>query len=267
MARRKAQNGQCHICGCEGKLSFEHVPPECAYNDRPLIKLAIEDMIKDDFQALVFGDGVRGKIQQGGAGGYTLCETCNNNTGAAYGKSYGSWVEQGMSFLHKVGDQNSVALPFFIYPLRVIKQIVTMFFSTNGVSFRTQHPDLVKFVLDPGSKYLDPRIRIYSYLTFGMRQTGIMSRIRVQENDYKFEMLSEIAFPPFGYLLAIDGADRDQSLVDISFFARFDYDEWVNLFLPLPLLPVILPFVGDYRTRQEIQSCVRNSSENGLLGY
>ena len=41
----KAPEGPCHICGKYGKLSFEHSPPEAAFNDRPLVYAAIKKLI------------------------------------------------------------------------------------------------------------------------------------------------------------------------------------------------------------------------------
>ena len=35
--RRDAQSGICHICGSDGPLSFEHVPPKLAFNEKPIL--------------------------------------------------------------------------------------------------------------------------------------------------------------------------------------------------------------------------------------
>jgi hypothetical protein len=35
----------CHICGTYGKLSFEHVPPRAAFNDRRILHVAFEEII------------------------------------------------------------------------------------------------------------------------------------------------------------------------------------------------------------------------------
>jgi hypothetical protein len=32
MGRKKAKTGRCWLCGIEGKLSFEHVPPKKVFN-------------------------------------------------------------------------------------------------------------------------------------------------------------------------------------------------------------------------------------------
>lgn len=55
------KTGICHICLEEKKLSFEHFPPESCLNDGK-VKIA-------------------NKISQRGIGDYTLCDSCNNNTG------------------------------------------------------------------------------------------------------------------------------------------------------------------------------------------
>ncbi len=39
---KKRREGTCHICGCYGPLSFEHIPPHAAFNDRPVIRVEFE---------------------------------------------------------------------------------------------------------------------------------------------------------------------------------------------------------------------------------
>ncbi|MET4518119.1 hypothetical protein [Bradyrhizobium sp. I1.7.5] len=45
--------GVCHLCSVNGKLSFEHVPPEAAFNDQRILEsdinklLASQDLIND----------------------------------------------------------------------------------------------------------------------------------------------------------------------------------------------------------------------------
>ena len=160
MARHKPHYGTCHICGVYDKLSFEHIPPEKAFNDKPILKAEFNSLIESDFG---FNPIKGGRIQQRGIGGYTLCESCNVKTGGWYADDFVEWCYQGFLFLKRTEGKVSMKLPYHIFPLRVLKQIVTMFFSINGPSFRDQYPDLVKFVLDRERKYLNPRIRIYIF--------------------------------------------------------------------------------------------------------
>ena len=91
MARSKKVFGRCRLCGNEGRLSFEHVPPRAAFNDRPILLYKFDEILDlgpDDTPP----EG--GTVQQKGAGAYTLCERCNNNTGSWYGKHFVSWCHR-----------------------------------------------------------------------------------------------------------------------------------------------------------------------------
>jgi len=71
MARRRMQQGTCSLCGNIGDLTFEHIPPKAAFNNLRKIYLPWD-------QAMRLGPDapVRGKIQQGGVGAYSLCPPC-----------------------------------------------------------------------------------------------------------------------------------------------------------------------------------------------
>ena len=83
MPRRRKRTGICHICGSSGDLSFEHVPPRVAFNDRRTVRIKGEEAI-----SLGPDEIVKGPIQQGGIGDYTLCAECNNKTGHWYGARF-----------------------------------------------------------------------------------------------------------------------------------------------------------------------------------
>ena len=72
---RKKVKGKCRICGEIGELTFEHVPPHAAFNNKSVKILEGMDAIS---KALVSDKS--GRIQQKGMGAYTLCGKCNNNT-------------------------------------------------------------------------------------------------------------------------------------------------------------------------------------------
>jgi len=79
MAKQTRPTGICHLCGQVKVLSFEHVPPEKAFNDKPAFLIPFEEAIHlgpdDEPQS-------RPRKQQRGMGGFTLCESCNSNTGS-----------------------------------------------------------------------------------------------------------------------------------------------------------------------------------------
>ena len=277
MARKKAF-GNCRICGIYTKeLSFEHVPPKSAFNDRPAVGKHIFDLINKDPDEYTSGKGYK---SQRGAGAYTLCKKCNNDTGAWYGDAFAYFAHQSLDILNHANGQPSLYYPFRIYPLRVIKQIITMFFSVNSDLFRLNHPDLVKFVLNKNERYLSPDIRILVYFTLGphARYAGgtSISSIEINPDEISRDMLddmlnqyerdypkslysSEIAFPPLGYVLSFGLEPLDNELTDISFFAKYSYDYRRSFYLKLPVNPVHTWYPGDYRSKEEIRN---NFEEN-----
>jgi hypothetical protein len=260
MARRKKINGICKICGYYGQLSYEHVPPEKAYNNRKhFYKVEYEKLLKDDIPYLkmsmedIYTNGYATK-KQGGIGFYSLCIRCNNNTGTWYGSAFVNWALQGMGILQKANGLPSLFYPAEFYPLRVIKQIITMFFSINSNSFNIYEPELVKFILNRDRKYLSRKYRIYCYYNVegSLRYLG---RSAIGElNNSKIYNVSEITFPPYGFVLTFDSEPPDVRLTEITHFANYSYDEIIYHYQRFATLPTYLPNVpGDYRSKNEIE--------------
>ena len=134
----KKHFGICHLCGIQTKLSFEHVPPQSAFNDQGILRSTFEQMLENEHP-----DDFKGRQQQRGAGGYTLCEKCNNDTGLWYVPAFTSWAQQAMRFVIGTRGRPTLEYPFNLFPLRVLKQVICMFFSVNGTYFQKAHPDLV----------------------------------------------------------------------------------------------------------------------------
>lgn len=243
---RKSNEGVCHICGTFGPLTFEHVPPEAAFNDRPVVRPKFMDIV---------GKGpdeeAKGKIQQRGAGGYTLCARCNNNTGQWYAKDFVDWCYQSALFLAKAPPSGlSLMYPYHIFPLRVIKQVVCMFFSVNNPGLASKNPQLVKFVLNRDEKYIDPRLRIYCFLT--KTPIGRSSGISAVGGARSMSIFSELSFPPLGFVMTFNSPPPDERLLEITSFSRYDYNFFDVFFLKAPILETHLYLPGDYRTKEQI---------------
>jgi hypothetical protein len=243
-------DGQCHICGNVGALSFEHVPPRSAFNDRPIIRIAMEKVMRDGLDV-----ERTGKTDQRGSGAFSLCHKCNNDTGGWYARAFADWCHDGYDILERTngGSTGFQIDAHDIYPLRVLKQIVTMFFSVNSPDFAGDHPDLVKFVLDKEHKYLNPRYRVAAYFNpiGGLRRAPLSTLYDIFSRRRSY--FSEIAHFPFGYVLAIDSELSDDRLFDITHFSRHEYSErrWVTMWLPV--LATHMPWPGDYRPESQIR--------------
>lgn len=246
MAKNKVE-GACHICRVVGPLSFEHVPPHAAYNKGPAVS--------HDFTEWLSGgdwDPVGKKKEQRGVGAYTLCETCNNNTGSWYGSEYVNWANQAFVRLGSVppgqfADAGLAVIKFVgVRPLRFIKQVVTMIFSANSPSFAEKNPALVNFVLDRDAKGLPTEYQIYVTLL-----RGNLSRLSGVSGEMNFEkggmiIKSEIAHPPFGLVMTFD-SPPPREFGRVTRFADFDLDDRQDTTLLLNTGEIYSPYPDDNR--------------------
>ena len=246
---KKGKEGKCRICGVLEKLSFEHVPPKSAFNKKP-VPLAKGFELMQTIKTHDY-ENIKTTISQRGAGSYTLCERCNNTTGRWYGSAYADWTWQGASILKFTDGNPTLYCQYRIFPLRIIKQIICMFFSTNPPEFRDNFPYLEKFVLNPEEKYLNPEIKIFCYYnpSYVARQSGIAHLLNISGS---FKTFSEISYFPFGYLMYLKSESFHKDLLDISFFARYSYNDWKEFSLKIPSYEIYTWYPGDLRGRKEI---------------
>lgn len=247
MARRKSVHGQCHLCGAVGPLTFEHVPPQKAFNNRRTIAVSLQETI-----ALGPDAPVRGKTQQGGVGRHTLCERCNNQTGAWYAPSLIDWCYRGMEIVERSGGQPELIHLYHCHPLRILKQILTMFCSVSGPEFAAKHPWLPAYLLNRESRAISDSFRMFVYYNLGakLRYAGVSGQVNLETG--RVSILSEITYPPFGYVLSIDSDPPDERLAEVTFFRRYLFNELARLEVRLPVLPSHLAYPGDYRSKTEI---------------
>jgi hypothetical protein len=256
--------GICCICGRLGPLSFEHVPPSKAYNDQRIFEASIQSLVASrwDGQQLPW----QGKWVQGGVGKETLCDKCNNDTGAWYGSAYVNWARQGMQLLHASGGSLRLAYPYTVFPLRIVKQVAVMFFSACGPGFHKRYPDLVRFVLNRDERNVPHDLRIYAYLvdparSSAFRQSGATGVVNFDRPGAN--MFAEIAFAPFGFIMSMRGTAPRLDLCDITDLGQEPFHRKGTWFLKLPVLPVVSWLPGDFRTREELGKVM---AENRVIG-
>ena len=169
-----------------------------------------------------------------------------------YARALVDWCYQGMEILQRSGGAPRLVALYQTYPLRVLKEILVMFCSVNGEGFTDRHAWLRRYLLNRTERYLDPAFRLFVYynLSTRARYAGLAGEMNLETG--RATVLSEITYPPFGYVLTLDSEPPDRRLAEISFFTRFGYNELARLEVHLPVLPIHLAFPGDYRSRAEI---------------
>ncbi len=245
--------GECRICGTSDILTYEHVPPKRAFNDQSILISTGQDLFNGDPRK------ARRRQRRKGAGGYTLCGRCNSYTGGHYGAAYVDWAHQGM--LYREGGFYMLALPYHIFPLRVAKQIVSMFASTCPAGLVSKNTSLQKFLLDRDTIGLPREYRLYCYIidkqSSGSRTTGIVGQMS-NGRHYRY---AEIGFVPFGYLMTIDSDPPDAGLMDITFFAHHRWNDWRSLHAKLPARSVNTHFPADFRSLDEWHKALERDDE------
>ena len=233
--------GTCHICLCTKQLTYEHIPPKAAFNDRPTIDIAIQDAI-----SLGPNSRPRGPLQQRGVGRYSLCEGCNNKTGHWYGKDFVDWCYQGAFLLLRSEGKPSLQYRYHIFPLNVLKQIASMFLSINDEWFCKGNEELARFVANPRVNHLSPTYRFFVHYNISNALRSVGHSVKANLETGNLIELSEITFPPFGYVMTLDSDPPDNRLVEITYFSKFEYREAKDLWLSFPVLPVVGAAPGFY---------------------
>lgn len=250
MSPRRKHTGICHLCGQSGALTYEHVPPRKAFNNSRVVSLrGLEAVGLGPYEP----QRGQGAIQQRGAGAFTLCSNCNNTTGSWYANHFNCWCHQAAEIMKRSMGQPTLHYFYHMFPLSILKQIMTMFCSVNGPQLTSDYPELRTFILNRESRSLPKLFRVYVYLnlTGKGRHVGLSGQVDLVSG--KVTMLSELSHPPLGYLLTVGSVAPDERPVEITHFARCEYGEYACWEARLPVLPTHLTYPGDYRSREEIE--------------
>lgn len=242
--------GVCHLCGEEKSLTYEHVPAQSSFNKLPVEMFGLESLLRQDPEGQMTG----GRMMDRGAGAYTLCYDCNTPiTGDHYVAELKRWTAMGMSVLSKElasgAEGNAIEWQLKnVYPARILKQIVAMLASVNSASLLEHHRLLREYAMNPQAVGLPSRYQFYLLLTHPKstvaRYAGLS--MRLASGTWCATWVTDLVWPPFGYVMTIDEPRPLLSIGNISHFANYGYDDRVDLELQLPVLLGEHPYPGEY---------------------
>ena len=185
----------------------------------------------------------------GGIYRFTQCEDCNGLLGKLYDARFGQWCHDAVDQIKP--SEIILAQREYMqrcrYPLSVLKRIVAMFFSINGDRFAGCHPELSAFVREPDRRELPDHYRLLAAYNVNDLVSHIPLQFRADVVACSESWLSQIAHPPFVYVMAVKSPAPDARLTDITGFSRFGYNEEANLELHLRVPPTNSCFAGDFR--------------------
>jgi hypothetical protein len=245
MAKQKAQ-GICRICGLLRELTYEHIPPRCAFNQGPARMYSIEQWV-----VLESGGPAKHRYQQRGSGYVTLCAECNNRRGGTWNvPDFCLWARTGDAAIARFPDGETVTKVSFrptkeLRPLPFAKQIVSMMLALNEPAFGVAYPDLRKFVMDKERVGLPDDHRIYlSLCDIGFaRWVGRYDFLGITlTGDVETVVATELSYYPFTYVLSIGPPLRMGELADVTEFAHLARSNFVAEKLTIPVNGSFLPF-------------------------
>ncbi|MDU1891565.1 MAG: hypothetical protein E6767_12835 [Dysgonomonas sp.] len=252
----KELKGICHICKQEKMLSFEHIPPRAAFNKNTRsYTISNEEYYKIKN---IFNYQYKGPISQGGMGKYCLCKECNSFLGQNYVRSYTEWASVGMGVCSHMKDRNYIEITVGKQnPLRILKQIISIFICINNPGFTDIYPDLLDFVKNPNKSILSDRYRLYTYLN---SEGNYRSFNRAITNLYG--IISEFTYPPFGFVLSFDNPDLlsvEHRLTEITGFKEFSDNRNHEFSICLYKHPTYYAIPLDFRTKEEFERDIQNN--------
>ncbi|WP_418502397.1 hypothetical protein [Flagellimonas sp.] len=259
MGRHKMISGVCKLCGNETELSFEHVPPATTLNRHTkYVSVEFEKYLQSKN---ILKDPPKGKVKQGGIGYNSFCRDCNSFLGTNYVGAYKRWVSGGLEILKNTEYAFHTYVIKEIEPLKILKQIISMFLAINKEWFLDSFPELAAFVKDSSLKDLPEKFQIHTYLTRAEKFRYMHYVVKGDITTGETIQCSEIAFPPYGYVLTINHSKQFNLLNRITKFKDFDLHKSANLRMRMSQLPTYIPFPLDYRSEEKVNSDIERANK------
>lgn len=228
----KKKYGQCHICGEWRNLTFEHTPPGCCFNDRPVKLQNINNLMKSSHY---YGKSYNSNR---GMGGYTLCFDCNQKLANRYVKSFKRFVHQAASQLITTQSIPKVS-HFTLEPLNVIKQIIGMMMCVEHSGYLLRS-DVQRYILEEQSTIWPTEVDFKIYLAYSEsfgRQNGISFVGDLRDDRPKPYKIGEIIYAPFAYVITYDMVHPpDERFFEITHFRNYELHSTVDIRLPLKVV-------------------------------
>jgi hypothetical protein len=268
--------GRCRICERFTQLTKEHVPPKSAFNDRSYLEYYAAQTSEADLRLWQTRE-----VSSSGMFTFSLCERCNNKSGRQYGGSYLDFVKGLVPIATPENADRDVQVNFKgMFPLRVVKQAVSMVLSTSSVgAFRGYeyvaspftnrdigkslqvppdvkqtwrlYAELRKFVKSRDAVGLPTSIKLYAYATVSSGSglwTGILGNATKGKKQPFWGVV--VGLWPVHWVLSLSGTPSTR-LLDLTDWANESYATRKNLTITIPCRWTFARYPLDFRSPDE----------------
>ena len=209
--------------------------------------------------------GLKYTQQQKGVGLYSLCASCNNDTGSYYGNEYFKLATAFHQGIYNNDFKPNEVLNWTISnisPLKFAKQVLSMFCSTYD-TFTLNMPEIKDLILNRDKKGVDTtKIKLYMFLLKEPRiaYTGINA---LGNLTGFIRLVTQVDAYPFGFVLEIDPKDKPiEDLLDITYFLNdFNIKDKPTLSITIPIKERNTFFPIDFRSKNEIEKSIQDNQE------
>lgn len=258
--------GRCRICGEERPLTREHIPPGSAYNlERGRIH-TILDWLRRAADGVMPG----GILRQGGNWGYTLCESCNNLTGARYADEY---RELAMTVVRMFAGTNVRELkgqaeqPIARFALRgdaehpgprpgaLVREILSLMCSLSAdFDLAGRYPAIRRLILGPSIEPLPNGMSLGMTVYLGGHPRYAGPTLTVEPDAGVWRWVMEVAHPPIATLMVLATNGHVPHVCDLSAFTQLAPDARAPIEGRIAIGFGYTPMPGDYRTRAMVEA-------------
>lgn len=259
------KKGYCHICQKYTDLTFEHIPPNKAFNNISAKSIEGDEIFK------MFGtndrmpwdlNGLQYVSKQRGMGMHSLCKKCNNLTGKYYGNEYIKFANTIDLLLPEILNSKKDVVGINISgikPLEFAKQVLSMFCSTCP-NITKKYPEIIDLLLNPEKKGLDTNKIRLSMFILPQRKISYTGFQAMHITNIGIRLLATIDAYPFGFILEFNPKIKINELDITSFFNDYDYGVECDMEFGIPVLERNNIISCDYRTKEEIIKCINDNN-------
>jgi len=248
-----APQDHCWLCDKYGTLTKEHIPPESAFNDCPMLLMKVDERSMRS-GALEWAPG-----QRFGRGVYvrSVCARCNNRCGSKYGGAYVDLVRRVAERIGDVQEFHSASILAVKRPLAILKQVLFQFVSANGPGFVRANDWVAPFVRNQTNQSIPPDIGVYLFASNcrGARTTGVSSHIDLSRSQ--MNVMAEFSFWPLGTVLSW-GHVSHRGLAPIHHWVQYPFDFKGSVDLHLPVNPIHSAYPMDFRSQSQMSSALND---------